>query len=230
MLLCMRMQVTHVREAQGAAWNSCPSLPFLGYAGLGDTDLQVKAETVSWNYFIGELQMRLQNNDDLDTYKGTFSNKIEAILKQAEVPKVPLLTWRGCVKNFITLGSPIDKYHVLWWQKYLHMGLKRNGSYPEPEWQNGVDGWLDAPDQKINHYNFCDEQDPVGHNLDVAQGTKNYGEIFDPQLDIVFRRYAKPGAAHVMYWDDKELFQKLIDHVISSDKNANPQGSRKEES
>ena len=209
-----------VRLAQGAAWNSCPSLPFLGYAGLGATDPQVKAEKESWNYFIGELQ-KLKEENNLDTYKGNFPKGIDRILKQTSAPEIPVLTWRGRVKNFITLGSPIDKYHVLWWQKYLHMGLKRDGCYPDPEWRTGVDGWLNPPDQKIKHYNFCDEQDPVGHHLDVARGTENYGKIFNPDpvsdRDIVFRRYAKPGVAHVMYWEDKELFQGLIEQIISPD-------------
>ena len=233
-----------VREAEGASWISCPSLPFLGYAGWSEKDLHREAETESWNYFIGQLQ-KLQKIEGFGTYKANIPKTIADILEKIPqppetpkipAPKVPLLTWRGHVTNFITLGSPIDKYHVLWWPKYLHMGLKRNGSYPKTEWKKGVDekdvdDWLTPPppDQRIKHYNFCDEQDPVGHNLDVAQGTKNYGEVFDPKLDIVFRRYAKPGAAHVMYWDDKELFQKLITHVISSDKNANPQNSRKED-
>ena len=214
-----------VREGEGAAWNVCPSLPFLGYTGLSEADPQREAETTSWEYLLGELnEPEIKNH--LYTYAGNFPNGIDRILDQTSAPKIPLLNWRGQIKNFITLGSPIDKYHVLWWQKYLHMGLKRNDSYPNPDWEKGVDGWLNHPIQKIKHYNFCDEQDPVGHHLDVARGTVNYREIFDSdpvsERDIVFRRYAKPGVAHVMYWEDKDLFGGLINHIIKPTKNADP--------
>ncbi len=143
---------------------------------------------------------------------------------ETTAPEIPLLMWRNRVKNFITLGSPIDKYHVMWWQKYLHMGLKRDGFIPPARWEDGVKDWLDDPlpkkEERIRHYNFCDEQDPVGHHLDVARGTVNYKKIFDAdsgaQRDIVFRRYAKPGVAHVQYWKDKELFKGILEEVIDN--------------
>jgi hypothetical protein len=77
------------------------------------------------------------------------------------------------------------------------------------------------PDKKIAHYNLCDEQDPVGHKLDVAQGTEHYGKFFvtDEEIpaqhrDVVFRRYAVPGLAHVKYWEDSSLFQGILQEVI----------------
>lgn len=35
----------------------------------------------------------------------------------------------------------------------------------------------------------------------------------DPR-DVVFRRYSVPGVAHVRYWEDRELFKRLLDEVI----------------
>jgi hypothetical protein len=127
------------------------------------------------------------------------------------------LKWRDHIQNFITLGSPIDKYHVLWWHNYFHMGL---GIGADQTWSQD---WFEErrPDKKIVHYNLCDEQDPVGHKLDVAQGTEHYGKFFvtDEEIpaqhrDIVFRRYPVPGLAHVKYWEDGGLFQGILREVI----------------
>lgn len=223
-----------VREKQGAAWDPCPSLPFLGYAGLSEKDPQLEAEGTSWKYLKQELEVLKENGDIdkyldkyLENYKRDFPQGIKNVRIEKSTPKIPPLNWQGQIKNFITLGSPIDKYHVLWWPKYLHMGLKRNGKYPpgDFDWEKGVGGWLDTSIQPIYHYNFCDEQDPVGHQLDVARGTVNYEKIFkeDPKSlrDIVFQRYAKPGVAHVMYWEDKELFGLLINNIISRKEDSN---------
>ena len=59
----------------------------------------------------------------------------------------------------------------------------------------------------------------MGHHLDLAQGCENYGKIFDDSTcvahrDVVFRRYAVPGVAHVKYWEDRELFQGILSEVI----------------
>ena len=105
--------------------------------------------------------------------------------------------------------------------------MHNSGVTPPANWQDGVDDWLDHPlpkkEERIRHYNFCDEQDPVGHHLDVARGTVNYEKIFDAnpvaERDIVFRRYAKPGVAHVQYWKDKELFKGILKEVIDNDGN-----------
>jgi hypothetical protein len=197
----------------------CPSLPFIGYTF--DTDV----ERETWcGYLMPELAK---------------TGRIEEITKiypqlDDEFPEVPLLIWRDRVKHFITLGSPIDKYHVIWFQNYLHMGLRRkDGSTPEGfSWweqiegeEKGAAGWLDQPQGEgtIVHYNLCDEQDPVGHHLDIAQASVNYGRIFDTKIpvayrDVVFRRYAVPGLAHVKYWDDSDLFKGMVREVIDGEK------------
>lgn len=202
-----------VREAQRAAWHSCPSIPFLGYT------YQTEAEIRSWNYIRGQLR-ELQAGKEWNEHKAHFPQSLDDLLKCATAPVIPLLTWRDQVENFITLGSPIDKYHVLWWQKYLHMGLQKAG-VPK-NWNDGVDKWIDdGPQEKIPHYNFCDEQDPVGHRLNVARGTMNYKKIFDPgrnsERDIVFRRYAVPGLAHTRYWGDGELFKGIVEKIIDQE-------------
>lgn len=76
---------------------------------------------------------------------------------------------------------------------------------------------LDSSD-KIKHYNFCDEQDPVGHHLDMARSTDIYGHIFSTpdQSDIVYQRYGVPGLAHNMYWDDDDLFKGILEQIIDN--------------
>ena len=130
---------------------------------------------------------------------------------------IPLLLWRTQVKNFITLGAPIDKYVVMWHKNYLHLDLmierydklrssERQYDFPEPS-------------NTIRHYNFSDEQDPVGHHLDLTRNkTRVYKKLFDISdtegRDVVYRRYAVPGVAHLMYWKDKELFRNILWEII----------------
>jgi hypothetical protein len=197
--------VESVRKERASAAHLCPSLPFLGY-----TD-KAEGEEETWKALVDELR----------PLKGdkTFLNCQEKYLKdwdnQQSTVTIPPLRWSDCLDNFITLGSPIDKYHVLWWQNYFHMGL---GS----EFGGACDNWWETDKPKILHYNLCDEQDPVGHNLDVSQGTRNYENFFDidKSKDVVFRRYAVPGLAHVKYWEDTELFKRVIGEVI--DKKSGP--------
>ncbi|MEE9187229.1 MAG: hypothetical protein V3U10_04245 [Bacteroidota bacterium] len=227
-----------VRESVASADHPCPSLPFPGYT----FDREVERD--AWIELVGQLAKKLGSptseefNEKVDSWVENKNWKaIEEEVKKnekyrefkkrehcpqftVEPPKIPLLLWRKHVKNFITLGSPIDKYHVLWYQNYLHMGLKTKGGDFVEEWwgTNESSGdWLDVPGE-IVHYNLCDEQDPVGHHLDVAQRSENYGKIFDkqsmPDRDVVFRRYAVPGVAHVKYWQDGDLFDGIIKEVI----------------
>lgn len=135
---------------------------------------------------------------------------------------IPLLLWRTSVKNFITLGSPIDKFVALWSQNYLHLGLKIKDYTNPSRWELPFGCQYDYPDsldlRKINHYNFCDEQDPVGHHLDLTRRTTVYEKLFDTvdreKRDIVFRRYNIPGLAHNKYWEDSKLFKGILCEIL----------------
>ncbi|WHZ22742.1 MAG: hypothetical protein OJF47_001854 [Nitrospira sp.] len=137
----------------------------------------------------------------------------------SETSGIPLLLWRAHVKHFISLGSPIDKFLTLWHQNYRHVGLN-HCSNKDAKCEERCEDWLDDTIQpRITHYNLCDEQDPVGHHLDVAHGCAVYGKVFRTDVpvvyrDVVFRRYAVPGLAHVQYWKDQALFDGLINEVI----------------
>jgi len=194
-----------IRETKGPGIDHpCPSIPFLGYTDMAE------GEENTWRALIEELR-------NLEGHHRVKREYLEAWDDKKRVT-IPPLQWRDHVSNLVTLGSPIDKYHVLWWQNYVHMGL---GLDFNKAWS---DEWLveDKRTGKILHYNLCDEQDPVGHHLDVSQGTRNYEKIFDinTSKDVVFRRYAVPGLAHVKYWEDTELFKRVIGEVI--DKKSGP--------
>jgi len=161
-----------------------------GISGLGENDL---------------LVMNDENNPELNSSLKGGCN--------------PLLLWRSCIKNFITLGSPIDKYLALWHQNYVHLGLTIKGRNTPDKWElPSVCQYDFAHIKRINHYNFCDEQDPVGHHLDLARMTKIYGKIFkdtdNAYRDVVFRRYGVPGLAHNKYWEDDELFRGILEEII----------------
>lgn len=119
----------------------------------------------------------------------------------------PDVSWIGSVKSFVTMGSPIDKFLTLWWYNYAYM----------------LDtGWLRArPDgTRIKHYNFCDEQDPVGHRLDFARTAPAFKEVFGPAAeetawnDIVYNHTPLPGWAHVSYWKDRSLFDLIYRKAV----------------
>jgi hypothetical protein len=120
--------------------------------------------------------------------------------------RFPDLEWIRNVDTFVTLGSPIDKFLVLWWFNYDHLVLK-------------TDEWVDKPllddKKKIRHYNYCDEQDPVGDKLDVAYSTGALAErIFHREEDVVYTRYSVPGVAHVGYWTDDDLLRRILDQAV----------------
>ncbi len=185
------------------------SLPFPGYTEHEDYEKE------AWNSLIADIQKNPANlnlprgDENLQALKQIYPQLTE------ECSRIPRLLWRHNVANFITLGSPIDKFHVLWHQNYRHMGLMHHDF--SGEW---ADGWREEESfPKIPHYNLCDEQDPVGHHLEVAQECQNYQKIFDTSIpvtyrDVVFRRYPVPGAAHTQYWKDQELFEILIKSII----------------
>ena len=134
----------------------------------------------------------------------------------ANDPKVPVFdtSWVKRVDALVTLGSPIDKYLVLWWQNYRFL--------------NVPDRWMDpalrefrTAGNPIRHFNYSDEQDPVGHNLDVAATAPAVREVFERTEDVVYNRYRVPGLAHVSYWNDRELFawmlRRAVDHQAGAD-------------
>lgn len=124
----------------------------------------------------------------------------------ADEEKAYLVTdWATRVDSLVTLGSPIDKFLVLWWQNYRFLA--------EP------DSWLDADlaahreTTKIRHFNYSDEQDPVGHRLDVARSSATIRRLFDSEEDgedLVYNRCAIPGLAHVSYWRDLPLLARIL--------------------
>ncbi len=147
--------------------------------------------------------------------------------------------WIRYVRHFITIGSPIDKFLLLWRQNYRYLS--------ETDWIGAAYADLPTAD-KIQHYNYCDEQDPVGHTLDELRECKGYGKLFrfrscqavldESQLekelvparecpttdqegrpvrsrisDIVYRRAIFPGAAHTSYWRDTDLFRNILHNI-----------------
>ncbi|HKP95608.1 MAG TPA: hypothetical protein VJ385_07615 [Fibrobacteria bacterium] len=123
----------------------------------------------------------------------------------------PKLDWIDSVKAFVTLGSPIDKFLTLWWYNYLYL--------LDPRWI-----LKRSPDRRIKHYNFCDEQDPVGHRLDFARTAPAFKAVFEtPEKgkaepskwnDLVYNHSPVPGGAHTSYWKDQALFKMILDKVI----------------
>ncbi len=206
-----------IRNCSGR--HTASSIPFPGYNERSSSE--ELDEEASWQSLLHDLRDEPcspgmpDGAHDWNTLTARFPDL------SIDPPDNPPLLWRNHVKQFISLGSPIDKYHVLWHHNYRHMGLPHRTSV-DPEW---AEGWLDETalaklDQKILHYNLCDEQDPVGHHLDVASATTNYRKVFRYEReqvvfrDVVFRRYAVPGAAHVQYWKDRDLFTGLLGEVI----------------
>ncbi|NJO02483.1 MAG: hypothetical protein HC880_13050, partial [Bacteroidia bacterium] len=47
----------------------------------------------------------------------------------------------------------------------------------------------DRGSHKIKHYNYCDEQDPVGDRLEIFRGKPIYQKIFQAEEEEVYNRY-----------------------------------------
>ena len=130
----------------------------------------------------------------------------------------PDTNWVWRVKSFVTLGSPIDKYLMLWWLNYRY--LLNHDQWFERTESKVQTCHCTGPVRKspIDHFNYCDELDPVGHNLDVAKQTKAYRAVFKSREDIVFNRYTVPGAAHAQYWGDQGLFKWILARAVDRTK------------
>ncbi|MCY4515590.1 MAG: hypothetical protein OXC69_10765 [Candidatus Tectomicrobia bacterium] len=119
--------------------------------------------------------------------------------------EVPSTDWIGRVKSFVTLGSPIDKYLLIWWMNYRYLCTDKH--LKETHGKGG---------RRIRHFNYCDELDPVGHHLEVASETAAYRAVFENCEDIVFNRYGVPGLAHNEYWADEALWRWIIARSVDN--------------
>ena len=173
----------------------------------------------------------LSKLDALRTRKGP--NGVQPPLSEEEECKLVELEdrfafldteWVQRVQSFVTLGSPIDKYLTIWWLNYRYLLTAGSVLQPPDSRAHGEDladdeGLAskagDLSDRPIAHFNYCDELDPVGHNLDVARQTPAYDAVFECREDVVFNRYAVPGAAHNEYWTDQGLFRRILDLAVN---------------
>jgi hypothetical protein len=110
--------------------------------------------------------------------------------------------WIDNIDNFVTLGAPIDKFLILWWNNYQYLNF---------------DDFLVSRKNKIRHYNYCDEQDPVAHSLDNISKKPAFKKLFVTKEDIIYSRYIIPGSAHVEYWNDYELFERILAVTIDNE-------------
>lgn len=114
--------------------------------------------------------------------------------------------WIGNVDALVTLGSPIDKYLVVWWLNYEYLANPAWLVMPQRNGQN----------HKILHFNYADEQDPVGGELDVAYTKPAVKTLFEESENLVFTRYPIPAAAHNKYWTDLNLFKDIAHRAVDN--------------
>jgi hypothetical protein len=112
-------------------------------------------------------------------------------------------SWIDRVDSYVTMGSPIDKFLLLWWANYRYLN---DVTWIDPD----VEPSDERGRKRIAHFNFCEEQDPVGHNLDFVGGTVAYRKLFEKKQDQVYVRSWIPGGAHVAYWKDQDLFRWIL--------------------
>jgi hypothetical protein len=143
--------------------------------------------------------------DILKAKKGARNSE----LPLSEFGGLPNTSWIRRVKSFVTLGAPIDKFLVLWWLNYRYLA-----EVPEKWMEKDLLAFRSSETTRIQHYNYCEEQDPVGHNLDIAASAAAFGAVFKTREDKVMTRYAIPGLAHTNYWKDRELFAHILHRAV----------------
>lgn len=234
-----------IRNATAECVEYSSSFPFSGYTMPSiEEDALFEKNKKRLEDLIATIENTLDDTEQkeywknfLDGFSGLSDSEMQLLnqsskekppeLNNAVQSSIPLLLWKKSVRNFITIGSPIDKYLALWHQNYLHMGLKIKDYTTPARWVHCLENEYDIPelsdaasnrDKRINHYNYCDEQDPVGHHLDLTRQTEVYQKLFDTKdvlkRDIVFRRYGIPGLAHNKYWEDGELFKGILREIL----------------
>lgn len=114
--------------------------------------------------------------------------------------------WIGNVDALVTLGSPIDKYLVVWWLNYEYLAKPAWLVMPQRNGQN----------HNILHFNYSDEQDPVGGELDIAYTKPAVKTLFEESENLVFTRYPIPAVAHNDYWKDLNLFNEIVHRAVDN--------------
>ena len=168
-----------------------PNLPFQGYVSENE-----RQNFDTWVKLSDEEQQAVAAGRDFGDEK---TSQLRELSKTFEFLDT---SWINRVDAFVTLGSPIDKYLVMWWLNYHYLTDTHPWFQPR------------SSAQKIYHWNYCDEQDPVGHNLDVARSAPGFSAAFDTCQDVVFNRYDVPGVAHNAYWKDRELFSWILAKTV----------------
>ncbi len=197
----MYATVDPILRAQSFNDTSTSNIPFPGYIDEDPEEIQ--------NYF--ELK-RKNNSNKLSEDERIRWKNIKKDLGYLDTD------WINRVDSFVTLGSPIDKFLVMWWLNYKYLQDNSVGR----RFLKGKNNQRIENPRKIRQYNYCDEQDPVGHQLEVARGTPAFKNLFQPMEDIVFNRYPAPGAAHMKYWNDLKLFKRIIHYAVDNHKTAQP--------
>lgn len=118
--------------------------------------------------------------------------------------ELPDTGWARRVDALVTLGSPIDKFLLLWPEAFA--------AYEHTDWLDAA--FLGSRAAPIRHVNYCDEQDPVGHELDLLRATPVAQRLLQSVEEQVYARYVLPGVAHVGYWRDDALFRRIVDIAI----------------
>jgi hypothetical protein len=135
--------------------------------------------------------------------------------------------WLGQVRSLMTIGSPIDKHFVMWPTLWP---VAKSGPFPG-EWGTLTDGtqkWF-ALKEPIPWFNYYDNGDPVGFELDTARDTLgSVGLVtgsdahedqqrallkFPDANDVGFTRYPLPGKAHNDYFNDTAVFAHFSQHI-----------------
>ncbi|HEY6171870.1 MAG TPA: hypothetical protein VIX80_06410 [Candidatus Kapabacteria bacterium] len=170
-------------------------------------DVQIYTESAgcrkeAWERFIDNMDMLHASTKGTPRYiiiahsLGTVMS-MDALIKAARLEK----PWLENIESYVTLGSPIDKIITLWDFNYKHLHTH-----------------VPALATKISHYNYSDEQDPVGYYINEAAKRTAYKDIFEKKEDIVYNHSVVPGMAHVTYWEDIELFRHIVRTVIAPKK------------
>lgn len=100
-------------------------------------------------------------------------------------------SWIPCLRQYMTIGSPLDIHRFLWPEIFP----SKPAAWPA----------------KLMWTNYYDYGDPIGLG---TSATKKWAMCPDANFDeISFSRYFFPGAAHNEYWKDADLFAHFFGKV-----------------